>query len=306
MKLSIWDKIRGKGYKVAPRTTIPTSAITLPLTSEPLISKILHRALRYANDLVHLCQMIRFMEGRNQNFIVWRRPEPRHGIKELSQLDDFDVTLLERDGRLGLAAFSTEHFGFVMLGLVTPHGWLCWRKKYAMKSRCFTLFFYQRKKTMKERIFIRVISWVQMITSQSHSTVKCCFGRKPYWNRNDDVNKEQENKEEFDLELLIISIQKIKKLNHNGQMSKHYPENGVWKCFTSMEWFVVESSIEKIWGQHYVFNGRSMDVYCRKLRKYLKEDSNIEIVNIHGNGLDLLSLPGVRGSLESGIEIELK
>jgi DNA-binding response OmpR family regulator len=31
-----------------------------------------------------------------------------------------------------------------------------------------------------------------------------------------------------------------------------------------------------------------MDVYIAKLRKYLKEDQNVEIVNIHGNGFRLL------------------
>ncbi len=32
-----------------------------------------------------------------------------------------------------------------------------------------------------------------------------------------------------------------------------------------------------------------MDVYIAKLRKYLREDSNIEIVNIHGNGFRLVA-----------------
>jgi len=31
-----------------------------------------------------------------------------------------------------------------------------------------------------------------------------------------------------------------------------------------------------------------MDVFITKLRKYLKKDDNVEIVNIHGNGFQLL------------------
>jgi two-component system, OmpR family, response regulator len=42
-----------------------------------------------------------------------------------------------------------------------------------------------------------------------------------------------------------------------------------------------------IWGDDNYFNTRSMDVYITKLRKYLKEDSRIEIVNIHGSGYRL-------------------
>ena len=36
------------------------------------------------------------------------------------------------------------------------------------------------------------------------------------------------------------------------------------------------------------FNSRSMDVYITKLRKYLKEDDSLEIINIHGKGFKLL------------------
>ena len=34
--------------------------------------------------------------------------------------------------------------------------------------------------------------------------------------------------------------------------------------------------------------GGSMDVYIAKLRKYLKEDPNVEILNIHGTGFKLI------------------
>ena len=50
----------------------------------------------------------------------------------------------------------------------------------------------------------------------------------------------------------------------------------------------VEKALKKIWGSDTYFNGRSMDVYIAKLRKYLKEDGSIEIVNIHGNGFRLV------------------
>ena len=39
-----------------------------------------------------------------------------------------------------------------------------------------------------------------------------------------------------------------------------------------------EKALKKIWGSDTYFNGRSMDVYIAKLRKYLKEDEKIEIV----------------------------
>jgi len=49
-----------------------------------------------------------------------------------------------------------------------------------------------------------------------------------------------------------------------------------------------KQALEKIWGDDNYFNGRSMDVFLARLRKYLKGDPNIEIVNIHGNGFRLI------------------
>lgn len=49
-----------------------------------------------------------------------------------------------------------------------------------------------------------------------------------------------------------------------------------------------ELALTKIWRDDNYFTSRSMDVYIAKLRKYLKSDSNVEILNIHGEGFRLL------------------
>lgn len=48
-----------------------------------------------------------------------------------------------------------------------------------------------------------------------------------------------------------------------------------------------EEILRKVWGDDDYFMGRSMDVFISKLRKYLKEDSTIQIVNYHGVGFKL-------------------
>jgi DNA-binding response OmpR family regulator len=47
-------------------------------------------------------------------------------------------------------------------------------------------------------------------------------------------------------------------------------------------------ALNAIWKDNNYYSGRSMDVYIAKLRKYLKEDPSIEIVNVHGRGFKLL------------------
>lgn len=48
------------------------------------------------------------------------------------------------------------------------------------------------------------------------------------------------------------------------------------------------ATLRAIWGDDNYFNGRSMDVYIAKLRKLLKEDPTIEIMNVHGKGFKLV------------------
>jgi DNA-binding response OmpR family regulator len=47
-------------------------------------------------------------------------------------------------------------------------------------------------------------------------------------------------------------------------------------------------ALNKIWQDDSYFNARSMDVYIAKLRKYLKEDPNEELINVHGIGFKLV------------------
>jgi two-component system, OmpR family, response regulator len=48
-----------------------------------------------------------------------------------------------------------------------------------------------------------------------------------------------------------------------------------------------EKTLKAVWGSDNYFIGRSMDVFITKLRKYLKDDPDISIVNVHGTGFRL-------------------
>jgi DNA-binding response OmpR family regulator len=47
-------------------------------------------------------------------------------------------------------------------------------------------------------------------------------------------------------------------------------------------------ALKAIWSDDNYYNARSMDVYITKLRKYLKEEPAIQILNIHGKGFKLI------------------
>ena len=60
-------------------------------------------------------------------------------------------------------------------------------------------------------------------------------------------------------------------------------------CSHSNEILQRDFALKTIWIDDNYFNARSMDVYITKLRKHLKDDGQIEIINIHGKGYKLIT-----------------
>ena len=60
-------------------------------------------------------------------------------------------------------------------------------------------------------------------------------------------------------------------------------------CAHANEMLQRDYALKTIWIDDNYFNARSMDVYITKLRKHLKDDDQIEIINIHGRGYKLIT-----------------
>lgn len=60
-------------------------------------------------------------------------------------------------------------------------------------------------------------------------------------------------------------------------------------CAHTNEILQRDYALKAIWIDDNYFNARSMDVYITKLRKHLRDDSTIEIINIHGKGYKLIA-----------------
>ncbi len=80
---------------------------------------------------------------------------------------------------------------------------------------------------------------------------------------------------------LTIGDREIKKLTKK--------EAEILKILCEQKGKVVERDIilNMVWGDDNYFNGRSLDVFITKLRKYLKEDDSITIKNVHGVGFTM-------------------
>ena len=83
-------------------------------------------------------------------------------------------------------------------------------------------------------------------------------------------------------------LQLLKSEHHNHKLTTK--ESDLLKLLCKNENAILERNhaLKAVWGDDNYFNGRSMDVYIAKLRKYLKSDERIQIINVHGKGFKLL------------------
>ncbi len=78
----------------------------------------------------------------------------------------------------------------------------------------------------------------------------------------------------------------------NGKTTKlTTKENSLLKILADNQNELVERNyvLKEVWGDDSIFNARSMDVYITKLRKYLQDDENVKIINVHSKGFKLIT-----------------
>jgi two-component system OmpR family response regulator len=209
-------------------------------------------------------------------------------LKNYLELNDYEVTL-ERDGRLGMAAFQREKFDICLLDVMMPNvDGFTLAEEIRDINPDVPLFFISAK-TMKEDIIQGYKLGADDYITKPFDSEVLLLKIKAILKRNEELSKESVNIE-FDLGKYHFNP-KLRELIVNGHTQTLSPkENELLRMLSEYKNDLLprEVALKKIWGSDTYFNGRSMDVYIAKLRKYLKEDSTIEIVNIHGNGFRLV------------------
>ena len=209
-------------------------------------------------------------------------------LKNYLELNDYEV-VLERDGRLGLAAFQREKFDICLLDVMMPNmdGFTV-AEEIRDINPDVPLFFLSAK-TMKEDIIQGYKLGADDYITKPFDSEVLLHKIKAILKRNEEMHKEEANAE-FDLGKYHFNP-RLRELTVNGKVQTLSPkENELLKMLAEYKNDLLprEAALKRIWGSDTYFNGRSMDVYIAKLRKYLKEDSKLEIVNIHGNGFRLV------------------
>jgi DNA-binding response OmpR family regulator len=202
----------------------------------------------------------------------------------------FEVVLC-KDGEEGLKAFTKQNFDLLILDVMMP------------KKDGFTLGKEIRKFNTQVPIIFATAKGMIEDKTQAFNLGGDDYITKPFrieelllrinalLKRVNNSEKSEEEKQthfkigryDFDYTSQMISAGDVQQ-----KLSTKEAELLRLLCLRKNQVLTREEALLNIWHDDNYFNGRSMDVFLSKIRKYLKDDSNVEIINVHGRGYKLL------------------
>ncbi|HVB04437.1 MAG TPA: response regulator transcription factor [Chitinophagaceae bacterium] len=211
-------------------------------------------------------------------------------LKNYLELNDYSIEL-SRDGILGLAAFRREKFDLCLLDVMMPNmDGFTLAEEIRNVDPDIPLFFLSAK-SMKDDIIQGYKLGADDYITKPFDSELLLLKIKAILKRNQELNSKETELVDFELGKFKFNARLRTLVSPDESHTLSPKENELLKmlCDHRNDLLPREAALKKIWGSDTYFNGRSMDVYIAKLRKYLRNDPGIEIVNIHGNGFRLVS-----------------
>ncbi|MFI5140160.1 MAG: response regulator transcription factor [Sphingobacteriales bacterium] len=216
--------------------------------------------------------------------------EPNFGsvLKDYLELNDYKVYLYA-DGLAGKGGFDKEKYDLILLDVMLPKidGFTLGRY---IRSRDMNIpLIYITAKTMKPDVIEGFKTGADDYITKPFDSEVMLLKIKAILKRNREEKEETPIDENFSIGEYIFNY-KLRKLSRNETNQLLSPrESELLKLLCSHFNDIAPRSeaLIKIWHEDNYFTTRSMDVFIARLRKYLKDDPKVEIVNIHGNGFIL-------------------
>ena len=211
-------------------------------------------------------------------------------LKDYLMLNDFDV-VLAKNGMEGFEKFKKDNYDLCILDVMMPYkdGYTLAKEIREKNSEVPIIFL--TAKTMKEDVMKGYKAGADDYLNKPFDSEVLLMKIKAIIQRKASENKNEPAKFEFQIGKFNLNS-KLRFLTFEGnEPIKLSPkESELLKMMAIYENDLMprELALTKIWREDNYFTSRSMDVYIAKLRKYLKDDPNVEILNIHGEGFRLV------------------
>ena len=193
------------------------------------------------------------------------------------------------DGEAGYKAFLKTKFDICVLDVMMPKkdGFTLAKEVRAVNSDVPIMFL--TAKNLKDDIFegfkIGADDYITKPFSMEELTLRMeAILRRVRGKKNREVTVYQIGKFSFDAKKQILSLG-----DKSTKLTTKESELLGLLCAHQNEILQRDFALKSIWIDDNYFNARSMDVYITKLRKHLKEDPSVEIINIHGKGYKLIT-----------------
>lgn len=209
-------------------------------------------------------------------------------LREYLQTKGYDAEL-QPDGEAGYKAFTKGKFDLCVFDVMMPKkdGFALAADVRSINSEVPIIFL--TAKSMKEDI-------LQGFKLGADDYLSKPFSMEELLSRIESILRRVKGKKVkdvvvFNIGAFIFDAQK-QMLTFEGEVKKlTTKESELLRLLASNANSILERNyaLKSIWEDDNYFNARSMDVYITKLRKLLKDDPNVAIINIHGKGYKLIT-----------------
>lgn len=216
-------------------------------------------------------------------------------LRSYLDMHDFDVTLAT-DGQAGLETFNKGTYDLCIFDVMMPRLSGFELAEKVREKDTTTPIIFLTAKSLKEDILNGFKIGADDYMTKPFNSEELLARIQAILKRSQPVADPKEEQTEFEFGEYHFTFP-LRILTHtpaaggNSSKEKLSPKEAqLLRLFAIRKNDILSRSeaLTKIWGEDNYFTARSMDVFVTKLRKYLKADENIEIVNIHGNGFQLL------------------
>jgi DNA-binding response OmpR family regulator len=213
-------------------------------------------------------------------------------------MHEFDVTLAT-DGEAGLDSFRKGEFDLCIFDVMMPKKDGFTLAKEVRERNGEMPIIFLTAKTMKEDVLQGFKIGADDYITKPFNSEELLYRIQAILKRSqakadprEEIKEFNIGKYHFNFPLRILTYTDESGEQEKDKLSPKEAQLLRMFCMYMNDILPRSEALTKIWGEDNYFTARSMDVFVTKLRKYLKKDSNIEIVNIHGNGFQLLVRSG--------------
>lgn len=208
-------------------------------------------------------------------------------LREYLQAKGYNVTLAP-DGEAGYQHFSNEKFDLCILDVMMPKKDGFTLAQDIRKVNGVIPIVFLTAKSLKEDVLEGFRIGADDYITKPFSMEEMLLRIEAIMRR--ISGKKSKSGSEYQLGTMVFDAQKQTLTSEKGTTKLTTKECELLALLVQNGNSILERNyaLKTIWVEDNYFNARSMDVYITKLRKLLKDDPNVEIINIHGKGYKLI------------------